>query len=1236
MGLTEDLIRRGTDGKQTGVDVSKISGEYIASHSDPENNNIYFISNWYSNTPYTGYTSDEAQSYRTRGDAAVTFSPGEKNRYYIFQKSLPLTAHAYRVADADGNVTPVDNEDNTGWGANRSGNGETKWENGEIGGSNWSGGEFVGTYESEEAFKLALQNKKPLYGDGVYWVEDAKGEFYPLPKDITDAIITYTSDQLNKVDSNPGADTYTNDSVSFSSDDYFFLCTEYYQPLDGEGKNVDGSTAAGTKAVRKVNRMIARKGSAFGSGLQSKYISNGDMLCWSDTNGSCKLELEYNSHTDTGDDTRGRPTLEKLTLTGPDLRDYLSGLHLKDDEPTDTGETYLDLDCEYWEGIQQDPHMKFLISQITAVPEAERQAKFDELFDWSVATRTGGIRVGDMFNNMRAKLSQDEIGNGTGPELDTGSQYYVGNVTHTANNYYIPTMSDISTPNNGLVINNYLGNNGRLEVANSTLMMTKMLVAPDGFTLTTDQQNEVFKYQVYVQGLTGEYLAQRLQWNPYSKSWQKRVESLEILTDNSSLLLDTNSSRALFDYGGNDPPRQIVEVVKDGVTNYYYADANGAATEELCNKTTDNFYYLYLPGSAEALNYQLFASTYEGGTTEKEGVGTTEYYPEKYYSDEIKKPDDTDNQKFVEAVTGQTDETKNRPAGSREYWTKQAVFIPYNEVTADGTGTWAYNSENESSYKKLEVPFPLVTVIPNSESTDSTVYSPFSSRTRYMTMPLYFGNSDELYDQIIPTDDRPDLFNDTPEKSNSTPAEVAENTASYTLKSGEGLLLTGLGNSITYRFTEKLTDEQVKYGYLLKEISHIRQPGSDSIDRPGTQKIPIYSVFGSTGYLSEQVHYTNTIDPELFVLTKEMVDADNQPILAAPDVEFNFTVTFTPTNNNAMTETDSTLHYWKGDKNSLTSTEEWTDSGTTYKMPENAPKLDEYEQYLTNTTYRLKPIKPDENTDHTYTVQLKANEAIVFYGLIAGTEFTVTEKENEKYPVVPKNGGEPVDADYTKTGTILRASVDPDAIDPVTTTNRADFKNLLQTGGLTVQKKIKNEDPDENDENKDFGFTVTFTKAAGMELNEADLTATKYNANNKEYTDTEIKFVPQTDGSSVKAEVKLKHNEKLEIEGIPLGTTYKVEETQKDGYNLQHVAGNPDDTTESDGNYLNLTGNSVEGTIEDFDTPVYLLFVNERAPVLPFVGGVGVGAIELTGVLLIGLATAFIVLKKRSNRRARK
>ncbi len=1263
VGLTEDLIQRDSDGNQTGVDVSKISGEYIATHSDPTTGNISFISNWYSNTPYTGYASDDDEPYHTRGDVAVSFSPNVENRYYLFQKPLPLIAHAYRVANDDGDVTPVDRTEGENWEANGAGNGSTTWEtvNGTAqSAASWVGGDFIGTYENEEAFKEALNTVTPDT-NGIRYIKDAKGYTYPLPENITDAVITYLEDQLKNVDSE--GDNYASGARSFSSDDYFFLCIEYYLPLEGEGTDIQGEPAPGTHAVRKVNRMIARKGSAFGSGLHSQNIGNGDMLCWTDINGNCNLEIEYNSRTDTGDDTRGRPTLEKLTLKGNELLEYLQNTCHLNVEPNADGQSCLELDCAYWESVQQDPNMKALIDQIKELsydPTAQ-QAKFDELFDWSVAARTGGIRVGDMFNNMQAKLTQTEIENGSGPEFEEDNpQIYQGNVTRTANNYYIPTLSETSTAGNGLVINNYLGNNGRMEIANATLMVTKTLVAPNGFALKENQQNETFDYQVYVQGLIGERLAQRVIWNPLSNSWQKRVESLDILTDNSSLLVDDNGSRALFCCANGDTskPRQIVEAVKeDGSIGYYYADATGAASEDPCNDSTEHFYYIYLPSSEGDLTYHLFGSSYDGyegseDTTEKiDGAGTTAYYPEGM---DVSGMAHNDNQTFAEA-------TGDRPAGSREYWTNQAELIPYSQVynaenPEDGTDSgnrWDHNTNHDGWNDHIQLEkFVLVTVIPNlTGGIESTIYSPFSSRTQYMTTPLYFGYKSELaghlkdtnetfatcgelseyeltgedvYDQNIPKDASSDLFNI--ENENTTAADVAKNTAEYTLKSGEGLLLTGLGNEIVYRYTEKLTNEQIEQSYTLKEITHVQQSGTSIIHEGETYtKGGIYSVFGDIGLATEQVHYTNTIVPELFVLTKEVVDSDGNAISTPPDQKFTFKLTFEPPENAAITDVDDTLHYWKGNKEAWTSSETWTDatSGESYKMPETAPKLHEYEPYLTGDPERLIPIKPDEGSEgsaRTYTIELKENEAVVFYGLIEGTKYTVTETPNEKYPVVP---GEGVVDGYTQTGMIERSNEDPKEIDPSTTLNRADFINRQETGELTVQKKVKDDAPEAELE---FNFTVILTPEAGMKLNSENVKAVKYIADGTEEDDFTLDWSIADVNGSIKANFSLQAGEKLLIENIPVDTDYIVEETKVSGYNLQHVADNPDDRPDSGGNYLLRDGDSVSGTVSA-SANVYLLFVNEKTPFLPFVGGNGVGGIILIGVLLIGLATTLIVFK---------
>lgn len=163
VGLEDDLILRGANGDQVGVDTSSISPEYIQAHTDAETGNIWFISNYYSNTTYGGYTTDDIS--RTRGDPTVTFSPGIDNRYYVFQKPLPLYAHAYRITEDNSpegfSGHAVDNDDGKVWGeggSSSTGNSSTVWETykGEQqSASSWVGGQFMGVYKNAEAFQSA-------------------------------------------------------------------------------------------------------------------------------------------------------------------------------------------------------------------------------------------------------------------------------------------------------------------------------------------------------------------------------------------------------------------------------------------------------------------------------------------------------------------------------------------------------------------------------------------------------------------------------------------------------------------------------------------------------------------------------------------------------------------------------------------------------------------------------------------------------------------------------------------------------------------------------------------------------------------------------------------------------------------------------------------------------------------------------------------------------------------------
>nr|WP_325300810.1 hypothetical protein [uncultured Dysosmobacter sp.] len=323
VGLEEDLILRDDAGNQTGVDFNKISPEYISSHGVEENNEnhnyVWFISNYYSETRYDEYATDSIS--RTRGDPTVTFSPGSDNRYYVFQKPLPLYAHAYRASGSG--LTPVDNPGGAWTSANnRGGNGTTTWENSETGGASWTGGQYMGTYASQAEFQRLYNDAK----DGK--ITDSNGGVYEL---VENGIVFLQEDLLEHVTSNSTGSGYTDDSISFSSNDYFFILLEFYVPTGGVGQDRDGVEIEGSQQGKFVQWALARKGSEFGSGYASSGISNGDMLCWTDMNGQIGTPFAYMSMSDTDDRTRGEPTFEKLTYGEAQLREYLRHPSRQDD-----------------------------------------------------------------------------------------------------------------------------------------------------------------------------------------------------------------------------------------------------------------------------------------------------------------------------------------------------------------------------------------------------------------------------------------------------------------------------------------------------------------------------------------------------------------------------------------------------------------------------------------------------------------------------------------------------------------------------------------------------------------------------------------------------------------------------------------------------------------------------------------------------------------------------------------
>ena len=79
---------------QGNVDLTMVNPDYIVNNMNDAGDKVYFYSNWYKANEYKGYVTDGNYTY---GDAALTFSPSENNRYYIFEDARLL----YKILDDD-------------------------------------------------------------------------------------------------------------------------------------------------------------------------------------------------------------------------------------------------------------------------------------------------------------------------------------------------------------------------------------------------------------------------------------------------------------------------------------------------------------------------------------------------------------------------------------------------------------------------------------------------------------------------------------------------------------------------------------------------------------------------------------------------------------------------------------------------------------------------------------------------------------------------------------------------------------------------------------------------------------------------------------------------------------------------------------------------------------------------------------------------------------------------------
>ncbi len=791
---------------------------------------VEFFSNWYNPlNRYTDYATSSTDY--TYGDPVVSFSPSAENRFYIFEKALPLysTAYVWVAKDKEAEGKGPSDGDWKKVTINETGTNE--------GTVNYLPTEFGGRLLAQDLVPVGNQGTSEERQSAIWNALNAKSVYSARDGDI----ILLDKHRLTDV-TKP---TEPNQTDPFKSESYFYMPIEYYT------LGADGKTATPTQYV------VTRKGSEFGSAYSHSNISNGDMLVWHDRSGQYP-DYPYLSATDTGDDSRGKDYIGwPLDATG-----YYAGL-----TKGDKNRPYVDNDqaqAAYTDALGK-------LSQAEqgnyAVNWTDQRAKVMENVekgDWVLCAKPGGLRVGDLAQNMQTKDGnfQNSYNNNTGltarvedyykdryssdaENLTWG--YYENNVTRTANNYYVPTISSSSDSEGGnsIIVNVYLGNNGRLRVPDTTLMVSK-LVESNNPMMPIDENKE-FNYQVYINGFTGPADAIVLHYNEATKSWQRQFHYIDLTLDKQLFLQTQDGQKAMVDSKG-----ERVIAATDG--GYVYA-SDGVT--QYVPKSDGGPYYVFI------------------GKNEVRETGMTDTGFRVYHNEEVDGNGSVDRTDVIIESVGGVGTTGT-------FFATTVGLVSLNKYA----NTWqaeegAPDPVNDPEFKlsiyldtkysdtTLER-FELLSIDPNinAETSEIAIDTPYLTSSAYWTRTVYFGydpakivlNEDgsfdtaananaklgegQLYDKIIPTGDRPDYF--SKQNKNTTNEEIAANTAEFTLKHGEALLFRGIPSNTVYRVTEQLTEKDVADGYNLKEVSHNQQVGSTSTYRPGTQSIPVYYKDGTT------------------------------------------------------------------------------------------------------------------------------------------------------------------------------------------------------------------------------------------------------------------------------------------------------------------------------------------------------------------------------------------------------
>ena len=753
----------------------------------------------------------------------------------------------------------------------------------------------------------------------------------------------------------------------------------------------------------------------------------------------------------------------------------------------------------------------------SATFDASKEAPSDA-DDYVIATRPGGLRVGDLAQNLRGKTN---------------------NATQTAYNYYLPTISSstsgFKTRDNNVIINIFLGNNGRLDV-NDSLMMIAKEVKTDTFSEKTIDRSRDYQFEVKIDDHEGDYSAIKMYKNPYSNEWQLRLSTIDILTDNDGFLQDKDTKLYVYE----DGDQQYYVYIGD---NEIDGDTGGDDVFRVYS-APDNDNHIELTKSGMT-TYVTDPNTIDGATK----------------LNKYEKVDD------------------NHTLGSIDFWIDKVYLIPTNIVDEK---TWNHSLED---YKTL-TEFVVAHLDSTKKGVDELTTS-YKTETSYLTTTLKFGYTAQNKPETKPTSWTDDEWD-----------SQKEHIAKLVLKDNEGIMLSGLKSGVNYETIEEITTKDNKEGYYFEEIKLGEEDTATITDKTVKGRVNANYIdeveYINRYYAPTSLAIKKTVSGLLGEKEKDwtfdltITLPPSAVILDSYDYHYDVIDGVTKRADGKITFESLTDNHYLAHlsiKHGETLVIEGLPEGTTYEVSENDANQNGYVTTSLNEVGTLRPTQTDVSFENSkiaksdltitkevqgllgdkekeweFEVTLKPSieqdfpTNYVYTGTKNGTlELTpkedayvgkITLKHNDTITIkdIPENTTYEIkELDASKDGYISNAQ-NATGLIKGEGVYEARFTNIkYERHSLTISKEVTGS---AGDKNKNWKFKIVFTPDTDVIFDKSY----PYDGGTLELTEKDGKYT---------GEITLRHNESITIKNIPERTNYDIEEVEANANDYQtFITGN--------------------------------------------------------------------------------